>query len=175
MQIYNRFGYKIGKTRRRVGLVCLWCAAAIMLMLTAGSASASYGNLKLDAGIQKAFDNNEILTGYNYYFSGPYYAPNAILGVDKAYHLDSRFWKPAKMTAQRLRDWLWWMNLDYNSTYGAAPRAYRIYDQNGKAIGFWYSAWTFTVIQSKADNQVSIYTPFVHDRYAPAFRPRDKK
>jgi hypothetical protein len=173
MQTLHGFGLTPDKNEPRARLTFIWRLAGLILLMAAFSGCAGYGRIQLDAELQKAFDNDEILTDYHYYFSGPYYAPYAIIGVHKDYQLNSRFWKPAEMTAHRLRDWRWWMNADYTFTYGPEPRAFRVYDQNGRDLGFWYSVWTFTVIQSQPDNQVTIYTPFIHDRHARAWRPTD--
>jgi hypothetical protein len=174
MESVNSFGLKIVKNGRQAGPALLARLAGVIFLGAIFAGCANYGTIRPDAEFQTVFDNDEILTDYRYYFSGPYYAPYAIIGVHKDYQLNSRFWKPESITAHRLKGWRWWMNSDYSFTFGPEPKAYRIYDQSGRPIGFWYSVWTFTVIQSQPDNQVTIYTPHIHDRHAPAFRPTDK-
>jgi hypothetical protein len=64
----------------------------------------NYGKITPDRDASKAFESYQINPNYNYYISGSDVYPNAIMGLDKAYKLESDLWKQVDMTPQKLRE-----------------------------------------------------------------------
>jgi hypothetical protein len=73
-------------------------ASAFMLFLLAGYAAAAniYGTIDMDRDLDNMFRNYEVLQDYNYFTTGGYDVPNAILLIHKDYELDNprNFWRP---------------------------------------------------------------------------------
>lgn len=147
--------------RRTVTFCAMWVAAALLLVGCASLHSRNYGMMTLDSNVKESFETYQVYPNYNYYVSGPDFFPHAILGLDKAYKLESDLWKPVDMTASKLREIVSGMketvrHLDVRLTlYGFA-----LIDDKGKQIGIWYSINAATTsLWTKDDNTVIIITP----------------
>jgi hypothetical protein len=145
----------------------------LMLSLCIGCTHANSGRLKLSSEVGRLFESHQVLEDHNYYFSGSDVRPNAIMGIQKDYHLKSRLWKSENVTPERLKLWINLMT-DYRGfsirTYGSW-----ILDPNGKAVGIWYSPWQFTPIWFEPDNMIIVGTPQVNEFERPRrlFKERD--
>jgi hypothetical protein len=80
---------------------------AILLMFSclgcAGLFSGKYGTILPNTNAAKAFESFQISADLNYYISGADEYPNALMGLNKKYTLDSAFWKkidPSPQTFQ---------------------------------------------------------------------------
>ena len=71
--------------------ICGWMALAIMVAIIS-ACSGNYGRLRYSPEVGQAFQDFEMLNGYEYYFSGRSNKPSAIIGVDPAFDFESRFW-----------------------------------------------------------------------------------
>ena len=99
----------------------------------------------------------EISDKYNYYFTGSYYKPKAIIGVDKEYTLITKLWKPVDLTPGRLNGWI--EQMTNFKGYALRNLGSNILNAEGQVIGVWYSPEDFTTIRMLGDKQVSIYPP----------------
>lgn len=142
--------------KRKGALVLL--AATVL----AGCAArlADYGNIRPSDEVSQLFQRYEVLPGLDYYYSGPDAYPNFIIGIDKAFTLQSDYWKPVDLTPERLNAWINFMGqraLYRTHRYGAD-----IVGPGGEDIGVWYSVrdWqTQGTVQLKPDNIVVISIP----------------
>ena len=57
-----------------------------------------------DGRVMQAFDKFQVNPNYNYFYSGSEVYPNAVIGLDKAYTLESHLWKKVDMTPAKLRE-----------------------------------------------------------------------
>ncbi len=148
----------------------LWVATALSLVVTLGACvemtnkgksgfRKNYGYLSPNEQVTTDFESYKVNPEYRYYFSGPDQSPNAVIGIHKDIELVSKFWKPQSVSADRLRNWIWWMNYNYSQTYNWKPRGYKIMDPEGNPAGVWYSACDYTVIKRAANGGLAIYTP----------------
>jgi len=126
-------------------------------MLALAACGGSYGSLQRSAEVDHAFESLQVLPEYNYYYTGSYYKPKAIIGIHKDYTLVSKLWKPVDLTVDRLKGWIDLMT----NLKGFAFRnlGSNILNARGEVIGIWYSTEDFTTIRMLGDKQVSIYPP----------------
>ena len=85
----------------------LSAACATLLFLSSGCASMplkNYGSIVADGRVTDAFDKYQVNPNYDYFYSGSEVYPNAVMGLDKAYALDSDLWKKVDMTPAKLRE-----------------------------------------------------------------------
>jgi len=134
-------------------------AALLLCMGCAGTFFKNYGGITPDADATKAFETYRIDPNYNYYTSGSFVYPNALMGLDKTYALDSDLWKKIEPTPQEFREII--QNMQKKAlSLGQSQHGFAILDDNGKRIGVWYSLLSVrTVIQRKEGGKVVIHTP----------------
>ncbi|MGZ6193511.1 MAG: hypothetical protein ACXWME_12570 [Syntrophales bacterium] len=142
-------------------------AACIMLMLlSSGCASMqlkNYGSIVADGRVMEAFDKFQVNPNYDYFYSGSEVYPNAVMGLDKSYTLESDLWKKVDMTPAKLREIVTSMK-DKAATVNlmTSLHGFVILDDRGKQIGVWYSilkATTKSSVRMKDDKTVLIDTP----------------
>jgi hypothetical protein len=128
-----------------------------LAVLVLAACGGSYGTLKRSADTNNQFESIQISPKYNYYYTGAYYKPNAIIGLIKEYTLISKLWKPVDLTPERLRGWIEQMT----NFRGYALRNFgsNILNAQGEMIGVWYSPEDFTTIRMLDDKQLWIYPP----------------
>ena len=149
--------------KRRNNLFTL-LASALMLLLLAGYAAAGniYGSLDRDRDLDNMFRNYEVLQDYNYFTSGGYDAPNAILLIHKDYKLDNpgNLWVPIPyVDNEQMRKWVSIISSEQDFNRSGNYYAAYILDQNGQRIGVWYSVEVFATVKFLEGNKVLVYTP----------------
>ncbi len=142
-------------------------AACIMLMLLSSSCASirvkNYGSILADGRVKEAFEKFQVNPSYNYFYSGSEVYPNAVMGLDKTYTLESDLWKKVDMTPAKLREIVTFMR-DKAATVNlmTSLHGFVILDDKGKQIGVWYSilkATTKSSVRMKGDKTVLIDTP----------------
>jgi len=108
-------------------------AGAVMLIVLVGC-TQDYGRFSRDADLDQAFNKGEILPELNYYYSGIESKPSAIIGVDPAYLVPSRFWIAFEPQPEQLKK----MRKRVYSRPGYAYFGWYMLDQDGTAIGVWF-------------------------------------
>ncbi len=117
------------------------------------------GSLHLDRELEKIFLSYQVLPDYNYYTSGGYDKPNAILGVHKDYQMVTDFWVSIpNVNSAQIEKWIRTIDPEDRSP-GHSYFAYYILDPEGKQMGFWYSIENFTVIKFLEGNKIDVYPP----------------
>jgi hypothetical protein len=154
----------------------IWFLILMLFSGCAGSLFMNYGKISPDMEVTNAFETSQINTEYDYYISGSDVYPNAIIGLDKAYTLDSDLWKKVEMTPRKLRELVTDMK-DKATTvnYGMPLYGFVMLDDKGNQIGVWYSILEAkTFLKMKDNRKVIIYTPDIdtydkydHNRFAP--------
>jgi hypothetical protein len=139
-------------------------ASALMLLLLAGYAAAGniYGSLDRDRDLDNMFRNYEVLQDYNYFTSGGYDAPNAILLIHKDYKLDNpgNLWVPIPyVDNEQMRKWVSTISSEQDFNRSGNYYAAYIHDKNGQRIGVWYSVEVFATVKLLEGNKVLVYTP----------------
>jgi hypothetical protein len=136
---------------------------AILLMFSclgcAGLFAGRYGTIAPDTNAAKAFESFQISTDLNYYISGSDEYPNALMGLNKKYTLDSAFWKKIDPSPLRFRELVLQMQVRARQI-GQLQYGFAIFDDKGNQIGIWYSILLArTPVLMKDDQHVEIYTP----------------
>jgi len=148
---------------RRNSLFALLVAVLTLIML-AGYASAAniYGTLDRDRDLDNMFRNYEVLQDHNYYVSGGYARPNAILLIHKDYELDN----PGNLWVQfpyvdynQMRKWVYVISSEQDADRSGGYYAAYILDQKGKRVGVWYSVEVFATVKFLEGNKILVYTP----------------
>lgn len=133
--------------------------------------SGNYGKLAVNDIVKMQFENYEILSDHQYYFSGSESRPRAVIGVQKAYTLQSRLWKPVDLTSERIRSWLNFSN--WSSKLFLRNNGSDILTKDGKKIGIWYAFidWKDWATIKMIDEQVvNISTPIPGGNYRFGYR-----
>ena len=129
--------------------------------MSAGSLASAwfenYGSIAPRGDATEAFESYQVQPDLNYYFSGSDTWPDALMGLNKAYTLDSSLWKKLEMTPEIMKKMV--------SSMKGRPsvpilHGFAILDPQGRQIGQWYSVLNIrTVIKMVDEKTVDIYTP----------------
>ncbi|MCG6536342.1 MAG: hypothetical protein L7F78_16975 [Syntrophales bacterium LBB04] len=126
----------------------------------------NYGSLVADGRVMAAFEKFQVNPNYNYFYSGSEVYPNAVIGLDKSYTLETDLWKKIDMTPAKLREIVTFMK-DKAATVSLTTslHGFAILDDKGKQIGVWYSiikATTKSSVRMKDSKTVLIDTPDIN-------------
>jgi hypothetical protein len=146
------------ETRRSV-LLCLLLTACLST-LACTSMFRNYGRFDPSNEVSQAFATYRVNKDFRYYISGPDLNPNALMGLNRAHHLDPRTgWREVEMTPEKMKEIVQGMNAKALNQF-AFQKGFELLDNNDRPIGVWYSlmrARTFLHIQE--DGTVRIDTP----------------
>ena len=132
---------------------------SIVLCFFIGCAGANYGSIDPNTAATKAFEAYQTDPDMNYYYSGPYANPNALIGLKKSYALNSDLWKPIDPQPKLIKEFITGMQ-NIASEHGECQHGFIIRDNKGNTIGVWYSILRATTfIKMGSGNQVEIITP----------------
>jgi len=136
---------------------------AILLMFSwlgcAGLFTGKYGTIVPDTNAAKAFESFQVSADINYYISGSADYPNALMGLNKKYTLDSTLWKKIHPSPESFRELVLQMQVRARQI-GQSQYSFAIFDDKGNQIGIWYSILLARTTVLMKDNQhVEIYTP----------------
>ena len=133
--------------------------ALIVLCFFSGCAGPNYGSIDPNTAATKAFEAFQIDPDMNYYYSGPYASPNALIGLKKSYTLNSDLWKTIDPQPKLIKELITGMqNIAFE--HGECQHGFIIRDNKGNTIGVWYSILRArTFIKMGEGNQVEIFTP----------------
>lgn len=134
----------------------------LAFLTVSGCAGGKYARFDRDRELNKMYLNYEVLPDHNYYTSGGYDAPDAILALKNEYELvDTRnlwVYRPDVSTT-RMRIWIDTIAPDQNYRRSNAYFAAYILDPAGKRIGAWYAVEPNTTVKFLDNNKVQIYPP----------------
>ena len=150
--------------KKRMRIRHMWSGLIFFLVVAAAglfvgcATSGNYGTLQRSQELNQKFLNSEVLPDYNYYISGGYDRPNAILGIHKDYQLVSDLWEPVQMSSAQMEKFI--QAIDPESYRGPAGYfAAYIMGSDGKKVGIWYSIQNTTTVKFLGGNKVEVYTP----------------
>jgi hypothetical protein len=143
----------------------------IMILLTLFSfalvncaASGSRGTLQSDMELNRMILAYKVLPDHNYYHSGSFDRPNAILGIHKDYHLVSQLWKPVQVGSAQLAKWIQSIGPEKYKGQTGYVAAY-ILNPEGRKVGLWYSIMKNTEVEFLEGNKIKVNSP---DLYPPS-------
>jgi hypothetical protein len=155
--------------KRRNGLFNLLASALMLFLLASCAAGNIYGTTDRDRDLDNMFLNYEVMQDYNYFTTGGYYKPNAILLIHKDYELDNpgNLWVPIPyVDYDQMRKWISIISSDQNFTRTGDYYAAYILDQNGQRVGAWYSYETFATVKFLEGSKILVYTPDLFQNYS---------
>lgn len=101
----------------------------------------------------------EIIPGYNYYYTGRSHLPYAVIGVDPAYELNSRFWNKIETKEMVIDKVDGLMPIDWY--YMSVSK---ILDQKGNQVGIWYSYYPYTIVRLGEAPRMTVFSPYHPNR-----------
>lgn len=131
----------------------------LSLIVSFGCAAmtSGYGTFVPDQNAPISLETFKIDPDMNYYFSGPYIRPDAIIGVNKAYRLDSTLWNKIIVTPELVQKFVPSLK---SQPSAMTLQSYAILDDKGKRIGVWYSSFGVkSYIKMEDERTVYIATP----------------
>jgi hypothetical protein len=117
--------------------VVLLAAIALILLIKRFS-SGRYGTLRPSLGATTSYLAFRVDPTMAYYRSGSDLYPNAIIGVNRSWTLDSDLWKPMEMDSKTLQGLVESMK-GVGIGSGIIPYGYEIFDNREEKIGDWFS------------------------------------
>ena len=82
---------------------------SVSLLFASGSCavrSNNWGTIRENHEVTRIFRSYEINPGYNYFYYGVSLEPDTIMGIDKKYTVQSKFWKPVALSSDQLKIWV---------------------------------------------------------------------
>jgi len=140
--------------------VLLFSLSVAVAFMAGCAGSGSYGRLVPNDNVKKTFETYQLPINHAYYYSGPDAIPNALIGIQNGYHLESRFWKPVELTQDLLKRWLEWGHTRLG--YDLSRNGSEILAPDGRQIGIWYAVrdWKdWATVKMIDDKTVNISPP----------------
>lgn len=137
---------------------CLGTACLLIFLVTAGC-SGNYGRLQRDRDADQIFKTYQVLPEHRYYYTGPEGRPDAIMGIQNKYTLESTQWTQFKASAEILKKWVDTINFNHSTSVRYYPYGFFILDPMGTRLGIWYSIWDWTTIIVEEDNRIKVFPP----------------
>ena len=145
-------------------IINLMIYAVVGLLLTAcAAADRQYARVHRTLEVDRIFHQGKMLPQYRYFYSGPASEPIALLGMDKRYSLNSRFWTEFDDERQ-LQLWLedfrrltgeWddlaYVQIDYEGS--------EILSRENERIGIVYSRYDWIVVWWEENGELVIPPP----------------
>jgi hypothetical protein len=118
-----------------------------------------YGELRPSQETTDAYTSFRVDPEKNYYSSGPDFHPNALMGLDKAWTLESDLWKERELTDAAMKKLV--MDMQSNAMEQMAwLHGFDVVDDKGWKIGDWYSILGLNItIKVTGEKRVTITTP----------------
>ena len=139
----------------------LLLAAVIITLVFSGCVSTGdRGILRRDRELGQMFMSYQVMPDHNYYTSGGYDKPNAILGIHKDYEMitEANWRMIPNVSSAQIEKWIRTIDPD-DRRPGSNYFAYYILDPEEKRVGFWYSIQKHTVIKFLKGNKIEVYPP----------------
>ena len=127
----------------------------LMIAVLSGCSSPNYGRLQSSHEVTQMFNNNQILSDHQYYFSGFQRIPYGIVAINNNYKLRSSRWKPIELNPTILNQLAYRMS----HVYSLEPRGAWILDPDGNRVGIWYSSRYQATVKMEKDNHVVVVSP----------------
>lgn len=152
---------------KRYNLFLVICILSLALSGCAGikgmNSNVESGKIQESNDVTRSYKAYAINPDYNYYFYGPDSLPDAIMGIGKAYNVQSSLWKQIALTKEQLEYWVVWGDREgsgesFSRRYSGYQGAY-ILDPQGNVIGDWYSKKDMGIFEFPGNNVVVPYPP----------------
>ena len=130
---------------------------AVFVLLTASLISGcfeNYGRLRHNDNVTRAFQTHQVEPDYKYYYYGRTNMPYAIVGIDRAYHMQSRVWREVDHDTEQFKEMIFWIWDDVFVPFRLSGA--HITDPGGKKVGIWYSGIWYAAVRFEENNRIVI-------------------
>ena len=136
------------------------CTATVLI----ASCSANHGRLVYNDNVKKAFESYQVPPNHNYYYSGPDALPNALIGIQNEYSLESKFWIPFEPSQDLMKKWLEWRKPRHR--YNMDKSGSTIHAPDDTQIGIWYAVrnWRDWTTVKQIDDKTFVVSPPIEAR-----------
>lgn len=140
-------------------LIVILLAAVVLIVLIKTFSGGRYGSLRPSMETTNAYLSSQVDPEMRYYLSGSDLYPNAIIGIGKAWTLETGLWKPLELDQKRLGELIF--NIKSQGVgAGVLPYGHEIFDDRGEKIGNWFSLPGENVtVWHRGENRVALSTP----------------
>jgi hypothetical protein len=140
-------------------LFMILLAVVVLIILIKRFSRGRYGSLRPSPETMNAYLSFQVDPGMRYYLSGSDLYPNAIIGIGKAWTLESDLWKPLDLDPNKLKELIFNIR-SQGLGAGVMPGGYEIFDDRGGKIGDWFSLPGQNVtVWLRGENRVELSTP----------------
>jgi hypothetical protein len=140
-------------------LIIILLAAIALIILIRRFSSGRYGSLRPSLETTNAYLSFQVNPGMKYYLSGSDVYPNAIIGINRSWTLESDLWKPIEIDSKTLKGLIENMK-SVGLGSGVIPYGYEIFDDREGKIGDWFSLPGQNVtVWLRGENRFELSTP----------------
>ncbi len=112
--------------------------AAALFAIIVSRITDRYGKIRPSRNVTEAYQNFCVNPQLRYYISGSDGYPGAIIGIDKAWTLESDLWKSRELDSRELKDLIQHMQ-SKGAESSTMLHGFAIYDNHGRIIGDRFS------------------------------------
>lgn len=140
-------------------LIAVGIIAIAFITITRWRISTRYGKIRPSQDVTTAYECFSVDSNLNYYISGSDTYPNAIIGIDKTWTLESDLWRKKDLSSKSMKE------LVQNMQSKAAEQnimlhGFVIFDNKGRTIGDWFSIMGLIMtVEVTGEKSVIVYTP----------------
>jgi hypothetical protein len=140
-------------------LIAVGIIAIALIIIITWRFGARSGKIRPSRDVTEAYNSFRVDPNLNYYISGSDIYPNAIIGIDKVWTLESDLWKKKDLISQSMKE------LVHNMRTKTAEQSlilhgFDIFDNRGRKIGDWFSIMgVITTVEITGERRVIVYTP----------------
>ena len=142
--------------------ICLGALCFISSSALVGCAE-NFGRLQRSREVDQMFKTYRVLPDHQYYFTGPEGRPDAIMGIQNEYTLETSQWTSFNASDDILKKWVDSINFHHNTGVRYYPYGSFILDPEGGRLGIWYSIWDWTTVVMKDEKRIQIFPPAKND------------
>jgi len=134
-----------------------------LLVILARRGGGRYGKINPGGNATEAYERYYVNPDRNYYISGSDLYPNAIMGLDKSWTLETDLWRMKDLDSRGMREMV--QNMQRKALEGSRMlHGFDICDNGGQIIGDWFSVLEIsTTVRIRAEKRVAIDTPSIDD------------
>ena len=140
-------------------LIIVGIIAVALLVIGIRQVGSHYGKIRPSQEVAQAYRNFRLNPNFKYYSSGSDVYPQAIIGIDKTWTLESDLWISRDLAAQNLRELVQNMQLQERES-GVMLHGFDIYDNREAKIGDCFSASILhTPVKITGERRVIVFAP----------------
>jgi hypothetical protein len=145
-------------------LLLLIAIAFVLGGCAAATQNKNLGSMKESNEITQKYRSLTIDPAYHYYYSGVELNPDVVMGIEKSYTVESKFWHQIDLSKDRLEYWVTWgdrqsMDEGFSRRYLGKYRGAYILAPDGTVVGDWYSKKDWGIFEFPGNNVIIPHPP----------------